>query len=71
LFFHIVLRALVGPWLSRTSLASIREEGDGGCPADARRRRRRHRGVAAEGEEEDATLNLLLRHSDTTLATYV
>jgi hypothetical protein len=60
----------VGPWLSRTSLASIREEGDGGCPADARRRRR-HRGVAAEGEEEDATLNLLLRHSDTTLATYV
>jgi hypothetical protein len=27
--------------------------------------------MAAEGEEEDATLDLLLKHSETTLATYI
>jgi hypothetical protein len=32
--------------------------------------RRRHRGEAAEGEEGDATPNLLLKHPNTTLAIY-
>jgi hypothetical protein len=34
-------------------------------------RRRRHRGEAAEGKEGDATLDLLLKHSDTTFITYI
>jgi hypothetical protein len=40
---------------------------------DARQQktRRRHRGKAAEGEERNATPDLLLKHSDATLATYV
>jgi hypothetical protein len=42
---------------ARTSLAS--------------RKRRRHQDKAAEGEEGDATTNLLLKHPDTTLVTYV
>jgi hypothetical protein len=33
--------------------------------------RRRHQGEAVEGEEVDATPDLLLKHLDTTLATYV
>jgi hypothetical protein len=33
--------------------------------------RRRHRGDVAEGEEEDATSDLLLKYPDATLATYV
>jgi hypothetical protein len=56
--------------LFRTSPASRRERGDGGCPASARRRRR-HRDEAAEGEERDTTPDLLLKHSDATLATYI
>jgi hypothetical protein len=48
-----------------------REEGRGnGYPADAGRRRR-HRGEIAESESGDATPDLLLRHPNTTLATYV
>jgi hypothetical protein len=34
-------------------------------------RRRRHKGKAIESEEGDATLDLLLKHPDATLATYV
>jgi hypothetical protein len=33
--------------------------------------RRRYRGETAEGEERDATPDLLLKHSDATLVTYV
>ena len=40
------------------------------CPAGARRRRR-HRGETAESEKGDAIPDLLLKHPDTTLATYV
>jgi hypothetical protein len=50
------------------SPASIREGGGGGCSTSAKRRRR-HRGEAVEGEEGVATPNLLLKHSDATLAT--
>jgi hypothetical protein len=32
---------------------------------------RRHQGEAIEGEEGDATPDLLLKHPNTTLATYV
>jgi hypothetical protein len=32
--------------------------------------RRRHRGEATQDEEGDTTSNLLLKHSDATLATY-
>jgi hypothetical protein len=39
-------------------------------PADARRRKR-HQDEAAESEEADATFDLLLKHPDATLATYV
>jgi hypothetical protein len=53
------------------SLASRRERGGDGCPTSTGRRRRRHQGEAAEGEEGDATLDLLLKHSDVTLTTYV
>jgi hypothetical protein len=35
------------------------------------RKRRRHRGEATEGEEGDATPDLLLKHSNETFATYV
>jgi hypothetical protein len=35
------------------------------------REERRHRGEAAKGEEEDTILNLLLKHPDATLATYI
>ena len=34
-------------------------------------RRRRHRGEATKIEEGDATLDLLLKHLDATLTTYV
>jgi hypothetical protein len=50
------------------SPTSRREGGGGGCSAGAERR---HRGEAAEAEKRDATPNLLLKYSDTTLATYV
>jgi hypothetical protein len=46
-----------------------REEGGDGCPAGVARRR--HQDEAVEGEEGDATPDLLLKHSDATLATYV
>jgi hypothetical protein len=39
-------------------------------PADTERRKR-HRSEAAEGEEGDATPDLLLKQRDATLATYV
>jgi hypothetical protein len=44
--------------------------GGGGCPVGARRRRR-HRAEVVEREKGDATPDLLLKYSDTTLATYV
>jgi hypothetical protein len=34
-------------------------------------KRRRHRGETTEDEEKDATLDLLLKHSNATLVTYV
>jgi hypothetical protein len=34
-------------------------------------RRTRHRGEAVEGEEEDATFDLLLKYLNATLAIYV
>jgi hypothetical protein len=40
-----------------------------GCPTDTRRRT--HRDGATEGEEKDATTDLVLKHPDATLATYV
>jgi hypothetical protein len=43
---------------------------DDGCPAVAGRRRR-HRDEAAEGEEGDATPDLLIKHLDVTLAIFV
>jgi hypothetical protein len=36
-----------------------------------RKAKRRHQGETAEGEEEDATPDLLFKHTDITLATYV
>ena len=48
-----------------------REEWEGGGGRLANTRRRRHRGKAAESEKGDATADLLLKHRDTTLATYV
>jgi hypothetical protein len=59
----------MGPTSSRTSPASRREGGGDRCLAGVRRRR--HRCEAAEGEEGDATPDLLLKYSDTTLATYI
>jgi hypothetical protein len=64
------------------SPSSRREGGGDRCLAGVRTRRRyrgettekerrRHRDEAAEGEEKDAILDLLLKHSNTTLATYV
>jgi hypothetical protein len=47
-----------------------REGGSGGCPTSVARRRR-HRGETAEGEEEDVTPDLLLKHSNAVLATYI
>jgi hypothetical protein len=40
---------------------------------DARQQKamRRHQGETAENEEGDAAPDLLLKHSDTTLATYI
>jgi hypothetical protein len=52
------------------SPASRREEGGSGCLTGAGRRRR-YRGKATEAEERDTTPDLLLKHSDTTLTTYV
>jgi len=66
---HVDSRAYTGPVLSQTSLASRREGGGGGCPANVGRRR--HRGEAAKGEEGDAIPDLFFKHSDTALATYV
>jgi hypothetical protein len=52
------------------NITSIKkEEWGGGCPTGARRRR--HRGMATNSEEGDAIPDLLLKHSDATLATYV
>jgi hypothetical protein len=50
--------------------ASRRGGWGGGCLASARWRRR-NRGEAAESEEGDVTLDLLLKHLDTTLAIYI
>jgi len=52
----------------QTSPASIRAGEGGGCPAGAERRR--HRGETTEDEEGDATSNVVLKHPDTTVATY-
>jgi hypothetical protein len=41
-----------------------------GCSAGAGKRRR-HRGEIAEGEERDATLDLLLKYPNVTLVTYI
>jgi hypothetical protein len=49
--------------------ASRREGGGGGCLAGVVRRR--HRDEAVECKEEDATLDLFLKHLNATLATYV
>jgi hypothetical protein len=46
-----------------------RNGGDGGCPTSVGRKR--NRGETAESEKRDATPNLLLKHPDATLATYV
>jgi hypothetical protein len=35
------------------------------------KKRRRHRGEAAKGKEEDATPDLLLKHPNEMIATYV
>jgi hypothetical protein len=50
-----------------TPPASRREGGGGRCPVGARRRRI-HRGEAAEDKDGDTTPDLLLKHSDITLA---
>jgi hypothetical protein len=52
------------------NVTSIKKRGGGGgCLASIERRR--HRGEARKDEEGDATPDLLLKHSDITLATYV
>ena len=68
LFFYVVSHVHVEPTLSRTSPVSRREGGGSGCPVAAEKRR--HQGETAEGEEGDATPDLLLKHSYATLATY-
>ena len=51
------------------NVTSIEKRGRGdGCSASARRT---HRGEVAQDEERDATSDLLLKHPDPTLATYV
>jgi hypothetical protein len=70
LFFRAVSRVRVGPAPSRTSPASRKVRGDGRCLAGTRTRRR-HRAEVAEREEGNATSDLLLKYSDTTLATYI
>jgi hypothetical protein len=55
--------------ISNVTSIEKRERGGGRCPAGVRRRR--HRCEAAEGEEGDAALGLLLKYSDATLSTYV
>jgi hypothetical protein len=52
----------------RTSLA-LRRGGGGRCLAGAERRR--HRNETAESEKRDATFDILLKHPDATLTTYV
>jgi hypothetical protein len=51
--------------------ASRREGGGRGCPVGAGRRRHRGEGEATESEERYATTDLLLKHPDATLATYI
>jgi len=63
------LHAYVDPVPLQASIASRREGGGGECLADVMRRR--HRGEAAEGVEEDATFDLLLKYSNATPAIYV
>jgi hypothetical protein len=46
----------------------VGEGGGGGCPADITRRR--HRGETVEDEKKDTAPDILLKHSNTTLATY-
>ena len=68
--FPVPFRA---PTRARTApnVTSIEKRGrGGGCPVNAGRRRR-HQSEATEGEEGDATHNLLLKHSDETLIIYV
>jgi hypothetical protein len=45
--------------------------GGGGVRCAAGAGRRRNRGEVAESEEKNVTPDLLLKHSDTTLATYI
>jgi hypothetical protein len=68
-FFHAVSHTHTGPRASRTSPALRRWGGSNICPASAEKRR--YRGKAAEGEERDTTPDLLLKHSDATLAIYM
>jgi hypothetical protein len=51
-----------------SNVTNIEKRGSG-CLAGAGRRR--HRDEVAEGEEGDATPDLLLKYSDATLTTYV
>jgi hypothetical protein len=60
----------VGSAPPQTLPASRRRGGGGGCPARAAGRRG-HRDEATESDEGDATSDLLLKHPDTILATYV
>jgi hypothetical protein len=62
----------VGSASLQASSASRREGEGGGCLADVGRRRR-HQGETTEGEKGDATLDLVLKYSDSDarLATYV
>jgi hypothetical protein len=54
-----------------SNVTSIEKRGRGSeCPAGVGRRRR-HRGEAVESKERDATLDVLLKHPDAILATYV
>jgi hypothetical protein len=59
--------ARVGPNVTSIEKKGRRQQ----VPNGVGRRRRRHRGEAAEDEKGDATPDLLLKHSDVTLAIYV
>jgi hypothetical protein len=68
---HLIFRkAQFTPLLGILILSNVTniEKKGSGCLAGAGRR---HRGEVAEGEEGDATPDLLLKHSDVTLTTYV
>jgi hypothetical protein len=66
---HVLMSASPSPARTSTDLrrAPTRSEKDAG----QQKARRRHRGEKAEGEQGDATPDLLLKHPDATFATYV